>query len=61
MARAKTRQHPAGFRQIVEHFVQPFGLCRVLGQLEWRGLVHVLVGARDESPDLLQRGLELVV
>src|ERR1017187_2339923 len=52
-------QHPAGFRQVVEHFVEPFGLRRVLGQAERLSLVHVLIGAGDQSPDVLQSGLKL--
>ena len=32
----------------------------VLGQFEGGGVVHVLVGARDQRPDGQERGLELV-
>ena len=54
------REDAAALGQIVEHFVQPVGLILLLGQLEWRGLLDVLVGAIDQSPDANQRSLNLV-
>src|ERR1035438_8188539 len=36
----QNREYPAGFRQVVEHFVEPLCLRRVFGELERRRLVQ---------------------
>ena len=54
-------QHAAGFAEIVEHFIEARGLRRILGQLEGRRLIDVLVGAIDQRPEVHERGLQLVL
>ena len=54
------RKDAAALGQVVKHLVELVGLILLLGQLEWRGLLDVLVGAIDQSPDANQRSLNLV-
>ena len=54
------REDAAALSQVVKHLVEPVGLILLLGQLERRGLLDVLVGAIDQSPDAHQRSLNLV-
>jgi len=53
-------QDAAGLGQVVEHFVEPLRLRRVLRQLERRGVVHVLVRPVHDGPDADQRRLKFV-
>ena len=54
------REDAAALGQIVEHFVQPVSLILLLSQLEWRGLLDVLVGPVHQSPDTDKCSLNLV-
>src|SRR5262249_12963832 len=49
----------ARFDEVVKHLIKALGLSGILCELEWRGLVHVLVGPVHQPPNAFEGRLQL--